>query len=350
MKRLQLAALAASIVALVACKPKGDAPLQIDPLAVTTEVATATTDYLNKSYVGTIEEHSMTPVSFTGIGHVTRVCVQEGQRVQKGQVIAEMDETQARNMLATAEAQMTQANDALARMKRLHDSGSLPDIKWVEVQSQVEQAKSQLAMARKNVEDCRIYAPCSGIVTTKVTEDGMTAVTAQPIVNILDISSVKVRVAIPEKEIADIRPGTRTTITVDAVGRCYQGGRIEKTITADATTHTYDILITLPNRGGELLPGMIANVSIQGVSVSRSADAMNSGTAAITLPVRSVQQAADGSHFVWVAKDGKAHRQTVTLGTTCGARIVVATGLTGGERVITEGYQKVGEGTAVKEN
>lgn len=341
MRTIHLAAIAATILTIVACKPKEEAPLTVEPVAVVTEVASASTDYLNKTYVGTIEENSSTPVSFTGIGQVTRVCVQEGQRVSKGQVIAEMDAAQAKNMLATAEAQMAQANDALERMKKLHDSGSLPDIKWVEVQSQVAQAKSQLDMAKKNVEDCRIYAPVSGIVSSKVFEDGMTAVTSQPIVNILDISSVKVRVAIPEKEIADIQSNTRTIVSVEAIGRSMEGGRVEKCLTADATTHTYDIKITLPNREGDLLPGMIANVKIQGASAK---DVVS----AITLPVRCIQQSADGSHFVWVEQKGKAHRQPVSIGNTYGNRIIITSGLNGGERVITEGYQKVGEGSAVK--
>lgn len=340
MRNLHLAVIAAALLAIVSCKPKEEPAQQIDPISVTTEVASASTDYLNKTYVGTIEEHSLTPVSFTRVGHVTRVCVQEGQHVKKGDVIAEMDAEQARNMLATAEAQMAQANDALERMKKLHDSGSLPDIKWVEVQSQVEQAKSQLAMAKKNVADCRIYAPCGGIVTTKVTEDGMTAVTAQPIVNILDISSVKVRVAIPEKEIADIKPNTRTTVSIEAINRSFEGGKVEKCVTADATTHTYDIKISLPNRDGELLPGMIASVRIHGASAK---DVVS----AITLPVRSVQQSADGKHFVWVEQNGKAHRQPVSIGDTFGNRVVISSGLRGGERVITEGYQKVGEGSTV---
>lgn len=341
MRTIRLAAIAASLLTIVACKPKEEAPLQVEPVSVTTEIASSSTDYLNKTYVGTIEEHSSTPVSFTGIGQVTRVCVQEGQRVKKGQVIAEMDAAQAKNMLATAEAQMAQANDALDRMKKLHDSGSLPDIKWVEVQSQVAQAKSQLDMAKKNVEDCRIYAPVSGIISSKIVEDGMTAVTSQPIVNILDISSVKVRVAIPEKEIAAIKADTRTIVSIEAIGRSMEGGHVEKCITADATTHTYDIKITLPNGSGELLPGMIASVKIQGSSAK---DVVS----AITLPVRCVQQSSDGSHFVWIEKGGKAHRQTVAIGETYGNRIVITSGLNGGERIITEGYQKVGEGSAVK--
>lgn len=340
MRTIHLAALAAIIILFTGCKPKTDEVKTLAPISVTTEVAAATTDYLNKTYVGTIVENSSTPVSFTGVGRVVRVCVEEGQHVAKGQPIAELDDVQARNMLATAQAQMDQANDALARMRQLHESGSLPDIKWVEVQSQVSQAQSQLDMAQKAVADCKIYAPVSGIVSAKIFEDGMTAVTSEPVVNILDISTVKVRVAIPEKEIADIRPNTRTIVSVEAIGRSMEGGKVEKGVIADATTHTYDIRISLPNSDRALLPGMIANVSMQSAG-------QHDVVSAITLPVRSVQQASSGQHFVWLMRDGKATRQDVTVGQTYGNRIVIRTGLSGGERVITEGYQKVGEGSKI---
>ena len=78
-----------------------------------------------QTYVGMVEEREATAVSFTGMGVVKRVLVREGQAVGKGQLIAEMDDTQARNLLSGAEAQMTQANDALERYKMLHDNGSL---------------------------------------------------------------------------------------------------------------------------------------------------------------------------------------------------------------------------------
>lgn len=341
MRTIQLALVAALILMIAACKPQHEEKqLSTEAISVTTEVAASTTDYLSRTYVGTIEEQSSTPVSFTGVGRVVRVCVEEGQHVAKGQLIAELDEAQSRNMLATAEAQMRQAEDALARMKQLHDAGSLPDIKWVEVQSQVSQAQSQLDMARQNLADCKIYAPAAGIVSRKLFEDGMTAVTSQPIVNILDISSVKVRVAIPEKEIADIKSTTRTAISVEAIGRSMEGGRIDKCLTADATTHTYDIKITLPNSDGALLPGMIANVRLQ---TATSKDVVS----AITLPVRCVQ-GYEGQHFVWLVDGKKARRQPVTVGATYGNRIIITSGLAGGEDVITDGYQKVGEGSPVK--
>ena len=268
--------------------------------------------------------------------------VSEGQPVRRGQLLAVIDETQARNTLATTKAALDQAKDAYERMKQLHDNQSLPDIKWVEVESKVAQAQSAYDMAKKNLDDCRLYAPVSGVVGSKIMNVGETVLPTEPVLTILSIDRVKVRVAIPEREIASIATNTATTITVDALGdETFQGGRIEKGVSADPLTHTYDIRITVPNPGHRLLPGMVARIQIKNEKLK-----IKNGSL-MTLPVTAVQQSSDKVLFVWVAKDGKAHRQPVTIGQTVGNRVVIESGLSEGEEVIVEGYQKVGEGTPV---
>ena len=293
-----------------------------------------------QTYVGIVEEREATAVSFTGMGVVKRIQVNEGQAVSRGQLIAEMDDTQARNVLSGAEAQMTQANDALERYKMLHDNGSLPEVQWVEIQSKVAQAKSQLDVAKKNLADCRLTAPVSGIIGKKLVGAGETALPSQAVVNILDISTVKVKVAVPEAEIGGINANTPTNIKVDAVNGSYQGGRIEKGVEADALTHTYDIRINVVNSERKLLPGMVASVRF----VSEGSQAIGSKM----IPVISVQRNADGSLFVWTIDQKKtAHRTPVTISQTEGNYVLVSDGLNMGDRIVTEGYQKLSEGTKI---
>ena len=311
------------------------------PTRVKTEVATTAISVSGQTYVGMVEESEATAVSFTGMGLVKRVLVNEGQAVAKGQLIAEMDDTQARNVLSGAEAQMMQANDALARYKMLHDAGSLPEANWVEIQSKVAQAKSQLEVAKKNLADCRLTAPVSGIIGRKLLGAGETAMPSQAIVSILDISTVKVKVAIPEAEISSISGNTSSTIKVEAINSSFSGGRIEKGVQADALTHTYDIRINVANSHRKLLPGMVASVQF-------GSDKGEVRHEKILLPVTAVQKKADGTLFVWtVDKDSTAHRTTVTTGETIGNYISITDGLNVGDRIATEGYQKLSENNKV---
>ena len=293
-----------------------------------------------QTYVGIVEEREATAVSFTGMGVVKRMLVNEGQTVSRGQLIAEMDDTQARNLLAGAEASMTQANDALERFKMLHDNGSLPEVQWVEIQSKVAQAKSQLEVAKKNLADCRLTAPVGGIIGKKLVGTGETALPSQAVVNILDISTVKIKVSVPEAEIGGITANTPTSIKVEAIDGSYRGGRIEKGVEADALTHTYDIRINVVNSGRKLLPGMVASVRF----ISEGSQAIGSKM----IPVTAVQKNADGSLFVWTVDQKKsAHRTPVAIGQTEGNYVLVSDGLNMGNRIVTEGYQKLSEGTKV---
>lgn len=331
-----------AVLALVACGKK-NVEREESTIGVVVEKVAASENLAQMPYVGVVEEESSTSVSFTGMAMLKSMTVSEGQPVKKGQLLAVIDETQARNTLATTKAALDQAKDAYERMKLLHDNQSLPDMKWVEVESKVAQAQSAYDMAKKNLEDCRIYAPVSGVVGTKIMGVGETVLPTEPVLTILSIDNVKVRVSIPEREIATINSGTATTITVDALqGETFRGGRIEKGVSADPLTHTYDIRILVPNPGRKLLPGMVARVEMKNVENEK----MSTG-GRISLPVKAVQQSTDNSLFVWTVQQGKAHRTTVSVGQVTGNRIIVDSGLQEGDQVIVEGYQKVGEGTPV---
>lgn len=311
------------------------------PVRVKIEKVSSNYESRSTSYVGIVEEREATAVSFSSIGTVKRVYVEEGQSVARGQLIAVIDDTQARNMLAAAEANAAQADDAIQRYGMLHDNGSLPEVQWVEVQSKAAQAKAQLEVARKNLADCRLVSPVAGVVGHKFISAGETAMPSQAVVNILDISTVKVKVSIPETEYSGITPGTPSHIRVEALNRSYSGGHIDKGVAADALTHTYDVRIAIGNGDRKLLPGMVASVSFSPNSASGTRQVM-------TLPITAVQKAEDGTYFVWtVATDGTAHRSAVTTDETLGNRIIITEGIADGQCVVTEGYQKLSEGTRV---
>lgn len=346
MNKLKNFAVLTSVVMLMACG-KSENSYQVEALRVATETVSTGSASVRKHYVGKVEEDSSTPVSFTGMGTVSRVCVQEGQYVRAGQLIAEMDPTQCQNTLQAAKASLDQALDAQQRMQVLHESQSISDIDWVNVQTKVRQAQASLDMATKAVKDCRLLAPCSGIIGNKLMENGMTALPSQPVCTILNIAKVKVKVSVPEKEIALFNPiqnrGKGVTVSAEALGgKTFRSNHFIRDIQGDIMTHTYDVRFVVLNPGMELLPGMVVNVSTD-------AEDASGGGKTITVPIRSVQQNADGRQFVWLAKEGKAHRQPVEAGEAQGDRIVVLSGLAEGDKVIVEGYQKVSEGSQIKE-
>ena len=94
------------------------------------------------SYTHLVEEVVSSSISFQVMGNVERVLVGEGQKVREGQLLAVLDKATLENAYNASAASLRQAEDAYARMRTLHENKSLPDMKWVEVESKLEQARS----------------------------------------------------------------------------------------------------------------------------------------------------------------------------------------------------------------
>lgn len=93
-------------------------------------------------YSGTVEASQTIPLSFQTTGTVEKVLVDEGDFVKEGQLLATIDETDAQNMYEIAQSKYLQASDAHNRIKSIHDKGSFPEIKWVEMQTNLSRAES----------------------------------------------------------------------------------------------------------------------------------------------------------------------------------------------------------------
>ena len=311
-----------------------------DPLRVGTIVVTPSSDIDAALYVGTIEEETSAALSFPVAGTLARTYADEGQRVQQGQLLAELDPTSARQTFDAAQAALDQAKDACARLKQLYDAESLPEIKWVEAQTRLRQAEAAFGIAKKNLEDCSLYAPFSGVVGQRRISAGETALPGVPVLTLLEVGRVKVRFSVPEQEIARLGADSRIGVGVAALGdRVFPAGKIEKGAVANPAAHTYDVRATLDNAAGELLPGMVCRVT---VSPAESAEE-------IAVPLRAVQQAGDGSRFVWTVRGDSAVRTAVTTGRLVNDGIVLTGGIAAGDRVVVDGMQKIGEGSKVTE-
>lgn len=310
----------------------------VDPLRVETLIAAPSADIAAAAYVGTIEEETSAALSFPVGGTVIRTYADEGERVRQGQLLVELDPTSARQTFDAAQASLGQARDACERLRQLYDAKSLPEIKWVEAQTRLQQAEALFGIAKKNLNDCSLHAPFSGVVGTRRASAGETAIPGVPVLTLLKIGTVKVRFSVPEQEIAGLGTDSRIEATVAALGdRTFTAGKIEKGAVANPSAHTYDVRAALSNAGGELLPGMVCRVKVLPAGAIEE----------IAVPVRAVQQVGDGSRFVWIVRGDSVLRTQVTTGRLVNNRIVLNEGVQPGDRIVTDGMQKIGEGSKV---
>ena len=308
---------------------------------VPVRILTVTPDVraVSHDYIGVIEEESASSLSFQVAGHVQQIDAREGQRVAAGDVLAVLDTRNLQSIHEGSLASLKQAEDAMKRLQMLYDKQSLPEIQYVEAQTKLQQARSMEEVARKNLEDSRLIAPFGGVIGRRQVETGENVMPGQPVLSLLKTGTVKVRIPVPENEIASVHSGTRARITVAALdNQQFEGSISEKGIEADPVAHTYEARIPLNNASGVLMPGMVCRVELL----------KNDAQPNIVLPNKAVQLSETGERFVWTVREGAAVRTPVQTSELSEAGLIITEGLSEGDQVICEGYQKISEGMQVQ--
>ncbi len=324
------------------CKNTGSEPVNDDRITVKVTRPAIAAQGSESSYVGVIEESLSVPLSFLIPGTVEKVLVNEGDQVKKGQLLASLNNISYQSAYQAALAREKQAQDAYDRLLTVYKNGSLPEVKMIEMETGLEQARSALQIARKNMGDCNLYAPVTGIAGRRFIEPGMNVIPGNAAVTLVKINPVHIKIGVPENEISKVNPGQEAVITVPALNNeTYTGKVFQKGVMANPLSHTYEVKITLENHLDRLRPGMIANVR-----VSTGAPAK-----IITIPQQAVQVDQDGRKFVFIADttSSTALRRYIETGTPGrNSDITVEKGLEAGDLVITGGYQKVNHNMPVK--
>jgi RND family efflux transporter MFP subunit len=258
--------------------------------------------------------------------------------VNKGALVATLDDTSAKSALEIASALKTQAEDARARMEKLHENKTISEIQWMDVESKYRQAIAAEKLAQKALDDCKLYAPATGIVAGKSLEVGQNVVPSAPVFRIVNIATVKAVVAVPEKDVAMLNVGDKVEVRVGALGdKSFEGKITNKGISANPLSRSYQIEAELKNKSGELLPGMLLEMSI---------DSKNSVTG-VELPASAVLLDEYNRSFVWVVRGGKTMRKNVETSLGNGSQLLVQ-GIDDGDSVVVKGMSKVGEGDRVQ--
>lgn len=294
-------------------------------------------------YVGEVKAKTSTGIGFRVPGTVMRVYVNEGDPVTKGQLLAELDPQDMQNSYDMALATLNQAEDAMRRVNMMHDEQSVSDIKYVEVQTKLEQARSMYAAAKKRLDDTRLYAPVSGVIGKKNIEVGENYGMVLSAFTILDLSEVTVTIPIPEREISKIKKGDPAKIYVLALGdsTSFDAHIDAIAVSSDQLTHSYEARLNVNNSHRQLMQGMVCNVQLWPESTQ--------GRKGFVLPVDAVKLNTGDDHYVWVVRQGKAYRQSVSIGMYSEDGVIVYDGINDGDHVIIEGQSRVCEGQDVKE-
>jgi RND family efflux transporter MFP subunit len=290
-------------------------------------------------------------VSTRLMGHVREVLVRSGERVEAGQVLVRIDDTdtqarerQAEAAIAEAQAVLANAETNLERFERLYAEKSVSKSQLDDVRTArdravagLRRAEASLSEVQVQLEYLRITAPTPGTVVRRLVDPGDMANPGQPLVTLEQNNIMKVRAGISERDIdlVDVGGQVRVRVTsVDDAVFTVPVARIQPA--ANPMSRTFDLEAYLPNDDGRLRSGMFARVE---VTIGQRE--------AVVVP-RDALHLRGQLTGVWIVNDrDEAHLRWIRVGRSLDDRVEVVSGLQGGETIVLAADQPLIEGDRI---
>jgi len=286
--------------------------------------------------LGTAQANESIEVTVRSSSVVTRIDFREGQRVNAGQMLVELDTRQEAASLSLAEAQLKQAESQYRRSQALAATNVVSAADLEQLEANLAVARAQVNGARARLDTLSVRAPFAGVVGLRKISLGDLVSPDTVITTLDDVSTIKLGFSIPETFMDTVRTG----MPISAVTTVYPDRQFVGEVTSidsrvDPVTRSVAVIATLPNAGGTLKPGMFMTVSLE-----KHRDK-------VLLIAEESLMPREGRQYVFVIEDGKAAEREVIIGGRTPGFAEIRSGLNAGALVVTEGTQRLHEGTPV---
>jgi membrane fusion protein (multidrug efflux system) len=270
-------------------------------------------------------------------GEVVELFVEEGDRVEQGQVLAQLDGERLRLEMLSTRANLDRVRSEYDRYTDLAARGLVSEAMFEGLRYDLEALEASYELARLNYDYSKIRAPISGIVSTREVKLGQNIAADEVVFRITDTSELLAYLQIPQTEIAKFSAGHSATVAVDAMPDTIYDAEIARiSPTIDIRNGTFRATAFVDNRAGELAPGMFARFSI---SYERHADAL-------VIPKRALVE-EDDQAAVYVVENGAVSRRVIETGIETNEVVEVLGGLSGDEEIVVIGHSGLRDGSKV---
>lgn len=301
-----------------------------------------------RTFPGRVRAAERVDLSFRVTGILAELNARQGQRVNKGDVIARLDQRDFKANLSAAEAEFIEAKSNYERGRELVKEGHISKVDFDKLKARFEVTRANRDKAQKAFDDSSLLAPFSGVVAKRYVENFQKVRLNDTIVSLQDTSTLEVVVDAPERIVAGRRG--QGTAELEAVFESLPGQRFALSIkefatVADPDTQTFEYVMTLPKpEGANILPGM--TVSVIARRTDRPSEEMQTH---FIVPAAAVFADEAGQSQVWViGADNITERRPVTTGRLTGNdAIEIVKGLGSGETIAVAGVTQLREGEKV---
>lgn len=291
-----------------------------------------------ESFVGFFEPQKESKVSAETQGRIDHFLVDVGDRVVKGQVLVQLDNTMLKHQLSASDVQIDGLKADVSRFSILAAADAVQGVQLEKAELGLRAAEVQRRAQADQVRMSTVRAPFSGIVTAKYGEVGTFAAPGVPLVRVTDISLLKFTINVAETHLPLFREKARVTVTADV----YPNLPLKSTTTMVGSKandgSSFLVQFTVNNtKDFKLKAGMFGRVSM-GRTATESV---------ILIPAVSLTGTAD-TPMVYTVRDGKARLTSIMVGERLGDKLAIKYGLASGDLVVTSGLLNLVDGANVK--
>ncbi|AKF80312.1 RND family efflux transporter, MFP subunit [Myxococcus fulvus] len=361
---LKAAVVVAAVVAGAACgggkatPPAASAQVVQKPVGVRAVAPAPKLEASVLQATGNVRARQEATLSAEGTGPLTRIAVDVGDAVKKGQVLAQLDTTNARLAVNQAKASRAAADAALEgakteveRARTLAQSGSLAkasldkaEVGYRQAQAQAEQTAAALATAQEALRDATLTAPFDGVITSRSRNEGDYVTPGTAVFGLVNPHALEVRAPVPEALVDRVKVGTLVKGALNPSGAPFEAKVRSLGAVIDPQTRTVEVLADVVPAKGEgplLRAGALVELDFSGTLAADEAQA------GLFLPSQAVN-ARGQQGFVWVVQDGKAQRRDVKVERVLPGYVRVVQGLGLQERVVADASLPLQNGTALQ--
>jgi membrane fusion protein, multidrug efflux system len=328
----------ASLFSINGCSKQAAAGFKMPPTAIEMAIATPSTVTDRFEAVGTVEASDAITVVSQIDALVVSLPFKEGEPIEKGGLIAQLDNIQLRAEEARAEAIRDQKKISFDRIKSIVDQGAGAPQDLDNAAAELKIAEADLSLIRARLDKTRIVAPFAGTLGARRISPGAFLRAGAPITDLAALDRLKVTFSAPERYYQSLTKGAVVTVSTTAFPDYELRGTIDVIEpVVDQSTRSALIIAHIDNPGRKFRPGMSANVS------AVLSQRMN----ALTIPDEAVFAERDQSFVFAIKSDSTVTRAPIVLGTRLRGSVEVLKGLAVGEKIVRAGHQKLYEGAKI---
>lgn len=341
-KEVPWVALLAAAVLLVPACGRGDAPQGAGgggarASAVAVARAVSQDVELAARAVGTVQAVESIDLTTEVQGLVESADFEQGQRVAVGDVIVRLDSARAQAELGAAVARRDRLRREAETIEQLYREQAATNKELLDIRVELTELDAQVRVAELKLEDHEIRAPFTGQIGLRLKDRGAYVQPGDALTTLQSVDPIEVEFAVPEREIAQLRPGLRLTLRTAAYPeRVFPGAVAAIDPRVNMQTRSVTVVGRLPNADGLLKPGMFGEVELV-VQVREDATVVPETAVFI--------EGSRGSAFV--VSDGKLQRRRITLGQRGAGLVEIREGIEPGDLVVTSDPSRLRDGAAV---